>query len=255
MLRALLRLSGATLHVLHGVGVVLLHFPWLDDAGRARRVQWWNAKMLRRMGLRHEVSGQFRPGAKLVVANHISWLDILAINAVAPVRFVSKAEVKRWPVLGALVTAGGTLYIERERARDAMRVVHHMAEALKAGDTVAVFPEGTTADGHALLPFHANLFQAAIATQSPVQAVALRYRDATHDISPAVSFVGDTTLLQSVWWVARAQGLSVHVNILPAQATAHADRRALAARMAEEISLALTSPQAPLNPPEAPPDP
>ena len=243
MLRALLRLAGATLHVLHGVWVVLLHFPRLDDAGRAARVQWWNAKMLRRMGLTHEVSGQFRPGAKLVVANHISWLDILAINAVAPVRFVSKAEVKHWPVLGALVTAGGTLYIERERARDAMRVVHHMAEALKSGDTVAVFPEGTTADGHALLPFHANLFQAAIATQAPVQAVALRYRDASHPVSPSVSFVGDTTLLQSVWWVARAEGLCVQVKILPAQATAHADRRALAAHMAEEISDALNGRQ------------
>ena len=148
-------------------------------------------------------------------------------------------------MLGALVTAGGTLYIERERARDAMRVVHHMAEALKAGDTVAVFPEGTTADGHALLPFHANLFQAAIATQTPVQAVALRYRDATHAISPAVSFVGDTTLLQSVWWVARAEGLCAQVKILPAQATAHADRRALAAHMEQEISQALDGGQNP----------
>ena len=92
-----------------------------------------------------------------------------------PARFVSKADVRHWPLLGWLVACGGTLFIERERKRDALRVVHQMAEALQAGETVAVFPEGTTSDGHGLLPFHANLLQAAIATETPVQPVALRY--------------------------------------------------------------------------------
>lgn len=238
-LRGLVRLLGALAHVIHGVWMVLVRFPRLSAQARAGQVQAWSTTMLRRMGLVLHVQGQLRPGAKLVVANHISWLDILAINAVAPVRFVSKSEVKAWPVLGRLVTGGGTLFIERARSRDAMRVVHQMAEALEAGDTVAVFPEGTTADGHALLPFHANLFQAAIATQTPVQPVALRYSDARHAISPAVAYVGDTTLLKSVWWVARARHLQVHVHVLDAHATAHADRRALAQYMQSEIARAL----------------
>ena len=102
-----------------------------------------------------------------------------SIHAVCPqARFVSKADVKHWPVLGRLVDAADTLYLERERRRDAMRVVHRMSEALAAGDTVAVFPEGTTGEGRDLLPFHANLLQAAIATATPVQAVALRFSDA-----------------------------------------------------------------------------
>ena len=187
--RALWRLARAVLHGVHGVLIVLLRFPSLDAAGRRARIAWWSAKTLRLLGLRLEVQGAFRPGAKLLVANHVSWLDIMAIHAVCPeARFVSKADVQHWPLLNRLVAGGGTLYIERERPRDAVRVVHQMAEALRAGDTVAVFPEGTTGDGRTLLPFHANLLQAAIATATPIQPLALRFSDARHAVSPAAQF-------------------------------------------------------------------
>jgi 1-acyl-sn-glycerol-3-phosphate acyltransferase len=154
-------------------------------------------------------------------------------------RFVSKADVQSWPLIGRLVDAGGTLYIQRERRRDAMRVVHQMAEALSAGDVVAVFPEGTTADGHALLPFHGNLLQAAIAVEVPIQPVAIRYSDATDAVSRAAQFVGETTLLQSLWRIASGERIQVRLQVLPAQATAHADRRALALRLRELIEQAL----------------
>lgn len=237
--RATLRLTGAVVHVAHGVAIAVFRFPSLSPAARAQRVQWWCATLLRRLGVSLHVDGQFRPGAKLIVANHVSWLDILAINAISPVRFVSKAEVKHWPLLGRMVTAGGTLYIERERSRDALRVIHQMAQALQSGDTVAVFPEGTTSDGHTLLPFHANLFQAAISTQTPVQALALRYADDTAPISTAAAYVGKTTLLQSVWWIVCASGLHARVVVLPAQADRHADRRQLARRTETVIRDAL----------------
>src|SRR3569832_1870289 len=113
----------------------------------------------------------------LLVANHISWLDILVVHAARHCRFVSKSEVKRWPLIGTLATGANTLNIERESRRDAVRVVHHMAEALRAGDVLAVFPEGTTSDGRALLPFHANLIQAAISAAAPVLPVALSFMD------------------------------------------------------------------------------
>jgi 1-acyl-sn-glycerol-3-phosphate acyltransferase len=235
-LKAIGRLLAVVLHALHGLAVVLLHFGSLDAAGRQRRVQWWSRGLLRALGVRLAVQGQFRPGAKLIVANHVSWLDIMAVHAVCPeARFVSKADVQRWPLVGRLVAAGGTLYIQRERTRDALRVVHEMAAAMRGGDTVAVFPEGTTADGHALLPFHANLLQAAIATQVPVQPVAVRFSDATHRISPAAAYVGDTTLLQSLWWLACGDGVTANLSVLPAQATAHADRRALAQALRTQI--------------------
>lgn len=240
-LRAYWRLLRAAIHVLHGLGVVWLWLPWVDDAGRQARVRWWSARLLRILGIELRARGQFRPGAKLLVANHISWLDITAIHSLCPqARFVSKADVQGWPLLGRLVAAGGTLYIRREQRRDALRVVHEMAGAMRAGDSVAVFPEGTTADGHALLPFHANLLQAAIATEIPVQPVALRYSDEQHAISPAAVWVGDTTLMQSLWWIACADGLCVTVNALPAMMTTHADRRALAERLRATIGSALT---------------
>jgi 1-acyl-sn-glycerol-3-phosphate acyltransferase len=106
-----------------------------------------------------------------------------------------------------------------------------MAEALRAGDTVAVFPEGTTNDGHTLLPFHANLLQAAIATATPIQPLALRFSDAQHAVSPAARFDGDISLKQSLWRLACGEGVVVRLWVLPAQATAHADRRALATRL------------------------
>ena len=230
--RALWRLARAVIHALHGVAIVLLRFPALDAAGRRRRIAWWAAKTLRVLGMRLEVQGALRPGAKLLVANHVSWLDIMAVHAVCPeARFVSKADVQGWPLLNRLVAGGGTLYLERERPRDALRVVHQMAEALRAGDTVAVFPEGTTGDGETLLPFHANLLQAAIATATPIQPLALRYGDARHAVSPAALYLGDTTLMQSLWLLACGDGLVVRLWLLDALGSAHADRRALAVRL------------------------
>lgn len=231
------RLARVLVHGLHGLAIVLARFPSLDGDGRHARIQWWSAKLLRVMGLALHVRGTPRPGAKLLVANHVSWLDIAAIHAVVPqARFVSKSDVKHWPLVGRLVAGAGTLYIEREKKRDALRVVHQMAEALEAGDTVAVFPEGTTGDGRTLLPFHANLMQAAIATATPVQPVVLRFFDDTHDVSPVVEFLGDTTLAQSLWRIVAARGLAVEVRLLPPEGTAHADRRALAEHLRVTIA-------------------
>jgi 1-acyl-sn-glycerol-3-phosphate acyltransferase len=235
--RALWRIARAALHVLHGIAIVALRFPSLDDAGRQARIAWWSARLLRLAGLELRASGVARPGAALLLANHVSWLDIAAIHALAPhARFVSKADVLRWPLLGWLIRSVGTLFIERDRKRDALRVVHQVAQALRDGGTVAVFPEGTTSDGRGVLPFHANLLQAAIATATPVQPAVLRYSDPRHAFSPAVEFVGATTLLQSVWRIAAARGLTVHVELLGPEATDHADRRALAQRLRETIA-------------------
>jgi 1-acyl-sn-glycerol-3-phosphate acyltransferase len=232
-MRALLaawRLLRSTLHVLHGM-LVMTRFASMTPAQRHERIRWWSAGLLRIMGLTLQVSGSPRPGATLIVANHISWLDIAAIHAAAPhARFVSKADVLRWPLLGWLIRGAGTLFIERERKRDALRVVHAMAEALQRGETVAVFPEGTTSLGppEALLPFHANLLQAAVSTGTPVQPVVLRFFGPGQRFAEAVTFIGDTTLLQSIWRIASARGMGVQVDLLPPVASSHADRRALA---------------------------
>ncbi|MCW5636003.1 MAG: 1-acyl-sn-glycerol-3-phosphate acyltransferase [Rubrivivax sp.] len=239
-MRGAWRLARATLHGLHGLLIVLWVFPHLDRAAREARIGWWAGKMFRMLGMRLEVAGTFRPGAKLLVSNHVSWLDILAVHAACPeARFVSKAEVRHWPLVNRLVDAARTLYLRRDRARDALRVVHEMADALRAGDTVAVFPEGTTGTGHGLLPFHANLLQAAISTATPVQPLALRFADADADVSLAADFTGDITLAQSLWALARARCMVVRLRVLTAEGTAHADRRALAEHLRQLIAGAL----------------
>lgn len=232
---ALWRLGAAVLQVLAGALTCALLFPFLKPARRMAHVGRWSARMLRALGIRLEAQGRVHPGPVLLVANHISWVDILAVNAVYPARFVSKADVKHWPFLGWLVACGGTLFIERERKRDALRVVHQIAQALQLGDVVAVFPEGTTGDGHGLLPFHANLLQAAIATETPVQPVVLSYRDAAGAVSQAPSYVGETSLAKSLWSTVTADKLVARVVVENAQGARHADRRALAEHLRETI--------------------
>ena len=240
-LRAGLRLVRAVAHGLHGVAIVLWRFPALPLPERRARIQWWSQGMLRHLGMELHVQGSFEPGPKLIVINHVSWLDIMAVHAVCPeARFVSKADVKQWPVVRHLVDSAQTLYIERARRRDAMRVVHQVADALREGHTVAVFPEGTTGAGPELLPFHANLLQAAISSEAQVQPVVLRFADAGSAFSASAAYIGETTLTQSLWWLARGQQLRVHVTVLPPQASAAIDRRALAETLRQQMDVVLS---------------
>jgi 1-acyl-sn-glycerol-3-phosphate acyltransferase len=175
-------------------------FPKLNDTQQARAVEVWARGMLAIMGIEVRVKGHPAAGPVLMTANHISWLDILVMHAACHCRFVAKSEIRSWPLLGVLTTGGGSLYIERASSRDAMRLVHHMAEALRQGDVLAVFPEGGTGDGVNLLPFHANLLQAAISAQVPVQPVALQFVvAATQQRSLAPCYHAQDTLVGSLW--------------------------------------------------------
>jgi len=240
---ALWRLLRGIAHVLRGLWIIRREFGRLTPDQRARRVREWSRQMLAIIGVTLVVRGTPPAhGPLMLVANHISWLDILVMDAAHPARFVSKADVKQWPVLGALITGAGTLYIERASRRDAMRVVHQMAAALTAGDTLAVFPEGTTHDGRTLLPFHANLIQAAISAHAPVLPVALQYLNgASGAISDAPLFVGDTTLLQSVWRTLRADGMQACVHFGEPQLAGDRDRRTWAADLQRAVGAILTA--------------
>jgi len=236
---AIWRLSRVVGHILYGLVLVYTVWDAQDTATRERRTIAWSMRLLNLLGLTVQCQGKPHAGSRLVVSNHISWLDIIVINSVMPSRFVSKAEVGQWPIIGRLVTAAGTLYLVRERRRDAMRVLGLMAQALRDGQSVAVFPEGTTGAGHELMHFHANLVQSAIDAPAPIQPVVLSYRDARHAVSPSAAYIGDTGLLASLWMVASAKDLTVSVQILPAETVAHADRRMLTERLHSEMSARL----------------
>jgi len=161
------------------------------------------------------------------------WEDVFSLAVYALTATLVLVLVAR------LVDSAGTLYLERERKRDALRVVHAVAEALSAGQVVAIFPEGTTSTGHGLLPFHANLLQAAIATATPVQPVALRFSEAANAVSEAVEFVGATSLLRSLWQTSCGEGVRVRLAFLAPRPSAHIDRRELAALLRADLAAAL----------------
>lgn len=234
------RLARLVPHVLHGLWIVRRRFELCTAVERHQLIQWWSLKTLRILGIGLQAEGQALPDGHLLVANHVSWLDIAAVHAVLPqARFVSKADVRHWPLVGALVEGAGTLFIERSSKRDALRVVHQTAAALQGGDCVAVFPEGTTGAGPELLPFHANLLQAAVATEAPVLPVVLRWHEPGERFSTAARFIGDTTLVQSLWRIASARGMGISVQILPSVPTQGRDRRVLGEALRETISARL----------------
>jgi len=241
------RLVHALLHALRGWVTITLVFPRLNPAERDARVQVWALQMLRVLGVGLEIRGTPPVrGPVLLVANHISWLDILVMHAARHCRFVAKSDVRRWPLIGTLATGGGTLYIERESRRDAMRVVHRMGRAFKAGDILAVFPEGTTSDGRNLLPFHSNLIQAAVATGTPVQPVALQFIDAaTGAMSLTPSYVGDDTLVGSVWRTVAGARLTARVVYGEPEVAAGRDRRTWAADLRSGVQRLRASATAP----------
>ena len=223
--------------VLYGYWRVRTVFPKLNDAQQARAVEVWARGMLAIIGIEVRVKGHPAHGPVLRAANHISWLDILVMHAACHCRFVAKSEIRGWPLVGVLTTGGGSLYIERASNRDAMRVVHQMADALRQGQVLAVFPEGGTGDGVTLLPFHANLLQAAVSAEVPIQPVALQFIDAaTGALSLAPCYHAHDTLISSLWRTLCAPPLLAQVRYGTTQMAQGRSRRVWAQDLRETIA-------------------
>jgi 1-acyl-sn-glycerol-3-phosphate acyltransferase len=236
-LRAFFTFLKGIAHLLHGMWTITTRFPKSNAAAQSELIAEWARGMLRLLNVTVRVNGQpAQKGPMLVVINHVSWLDILVMLAAQPVSFVSKSEVKHWPIIGWLATHVGTLYIERTKARDALRVVHQIAEALREGQLIAVFPEGTTSDGKQVLPFHANLLQAAVSAASPVQPVALRFLEADGSLSMSPVYIDDDTLLSSIWRMLLAAPVTAQLDFLEPIQSSGVPRRDLAEQLERLIS-------------------
>ncbi|PJB07479.1 MAG: 1-acyl-sn-glycerol-3-phosphate acyltransferase [Hydrogenophilales bacterium CG_4_9_14_3_um_filter_63_34] len=240
-----LRVAG---HILVGVFIVRLRFPPLDRPERARRVTRWAAQLLAILAVRVRVRGEPPAlGGALIAANHVSWLDIHLLYSLLPARFISKAEVRDWPVFGRFAEAAGTVFLVREKKADAMRVNQLMAEHLRAGDCLALFPEGTTSDGRGLLPFFPSLFQPAVEAEAAVWPVTIRYFNGDGTPCGEAAYYGQMSLGESLWKILKLRRLHAQVEFLPAIASQGLARRDLAraAEAAIRATFAATPDSAP----------
>ena len=220
--------------------------------GRTRRAGWLVHRaapmLLSGLGVDVRMLGRVRPGPSLVVANHVSWLDLLVLAACAPARPVAKSEVADWPLIGAVARRSGALFLRRDSWRHLPGAVAEMTTALRRGHRVQVFPEATTRCGSSLAPFHRAPFQAALDAAVPVSPVTLRYRDGAGRDTSAPSFVGDMTLWDSLIRVVRMPGVQVDVHWLPCvpaiPGTGHppTDRRILTRLVQDAVAADLGQP-------------
>ncbi len=255
-LRRLVRFPALVVMLFAGLTITIVWFPFRTRQQRRPVIARWSKILMRCCGVHCEFRSA--PGAPawtelgidrgyLLVANHVSWLDIFVINQSAAARFVAKSEIRRWPLVGMLVARVGTLFLERGKRRAVHHMLHEIAAHLQAPDLVAVFPEGTTSDGSHLLPFHGNLIQAAISTSVPVLPVGLRYcepdsQDPLRGGEPSnvPLFIGDTTFLESVWRILGHRAIIAQVWMLaPITPETSAHRHEVASQARLAISQAL----------------
>ncbi len=236
----LVRFARLVGHFASGLYTLAAHFENYTPAQRTAAIKRWSIRFLGLTGVHTEHEGEV-PHAGLIVMNHISWLDVIVLNAIAPSRFVSKSEVAHWPFVGYLCTKSGTLYIDRSRKTAARKTNQLIADALANEERVAVFPEGTTTAGDELRHFHAALLQPAILSASRVYPATLRYHDTGGVRSSAVSYVGDETLVGSVWQLLGAKYVIARIEFGPPEDASGRHRRDLAGALHSTISRALDS--------------
>lgn len=212
----MLRGARVGLHLLWGAAAVTLAYPFIRDGRRLWLKQRWSRQLLDILGVRLDAQLAGAAPGSLIVANHISWLDIFALNAARPMAFVSKSEVRHWPLFGLISRHTDTVFLRRGSRGQAKIVNAEIDALLNADKDVAIFPEGTTTDGTHLLNFHAALLQPAVETGRPVQPVALSYHDANGWRSLAPAYAGDTTMAQSLATILACRSLTVRLRPTPA---------------------------------------
>jgi 1-acyl-sn-glycerol-3-phosphate acyltransferase len=239
--RAATRLAHVGLLLAGALLLAHLVVPRLAPPRRLALVQRGSRLLLRALDIELVAPDPPRE-AGLLIANHISWIDILAIVSVAPAWFVAKQEVRRWPVIGALASRAGTVFLVRERARAVVAANASIVDRLRRGETVVVFPEGTTTDGIGVRPFHAALLEPARMAGRPVHPVAISYHEPGGRRSLAAAYCADTSFAASLVRVARASKIRAHLRFLEPLPTAGAHRRELARAARDRIEEALQAP-------------
>ena len=234
-----IRIGRLVWHLARGLILVTFRFPGWSQAQRDRENRRWSRRLLRILSVRVHIGNlpESFPEPCLLVLNHVSWLDIILVNAAHPAVFIAKSDIARWPVVGALVTRAGTLYIERGSRGALRRTNQQVSATLLSGSLVACFPEGTTTIGEHVGRFHAGLFQPAIDARAIVVPALLRYLDAEGRRCDAAAYVGDDSLATSLWMLASTPRLTATLEFLAPVASDGRERRELSA----EVHAALSS--------------
>ena len=229
------------LHLFYAV-LLAIFYPHLKPAKRRRILKTWSRQLLDILNIGIRTEGQWPvrgEGGYLLVANHVSWLDIFVLNTIYPSRFIAKTEVRNWPFIGWLCKRSNTIFIERAIRQDAASVNRHISFLLEQGVCVGLFPEGTTTDGKQVGHFHSALIQPAIDAGAMLCPIALRYQDEAGKQSSTAAFTGDMTLSQSIWRILRSPRFDALLVFTPALATAGENRRVLARAAQAAISQGL----------------
>lgn len=234
------RLARVIVHLLAGLATCALVFPWARRPLRDAATRRWSRRLLAICNVRVESVPAAAPlEHAMFVSNHISWLDIFVVNSLYPCRFVAKAEIRSWPVLGWLARAAGTVFIARGNRRELRHIFKGLVSVLEKGERVAFFPEGTVAHQGQVLPFHANLFEAAVDARVPVQPCALAYLDAGGGWHAGVDYAGDISFAQSIVKILSGPQVEARLACLAPIDGSGAHRRVLAQEAHDAIEAAL----------------
>jgi 1-acyl-sn-glycerol-3-phosphate acyltransferase len=225
--------------------------PLCSDKKRLALKASWSAALLDSLGVEVEADLTHAVPGALLVANHVSWIDIYVINAAIPAAFVSKEEVRHWPLIGWLAAKNDTIFLRRGSRGHAKVINEQVADILGKGKHVAVFPEGTTTDGRSLLHFHAALIQPALAAGRPVLPVAISYWELDGQRSLAPRYDGDISMGQCTAAIIGRKRLIARLVTTPLRGLNGEDRKQVAAESREAIALAAGLPLV-SNQPEKP---
>lgn len=206
--------------IIHVVSAVLqlMFFIFLDQQQRMYLVQCWARRLLTILKIQVIVHGDLQmlhsQTGYLMVANHISWLDIHVINSLKPMIFVAKSDVAQWPIFGWIAQKIGTIFIRRDKLSDLKRVIQLIQSKIDQHQAICIFPEGTSSDGRQVLEFRSNLFEVVAHTPHPMIPLAIQYQE-NGKYSDRAAFIGDMGLIDSIWRVMQSNSLVAYVYLAP----------------------------------------
>lgn len=241
-IRLFLRLLGIAGVILWGCIQVALFFGHEDRPARRRRVRNWSRQCMRVCGVRLTVHGAerfFAQGGRFMVGNHVSWLDIFAVNSVHAVRFVAKEEVRSWPAIGWLAARAETVFIKRGNRRSSQQVRETLLGIFAENDCAVVYPEGTSTDGTELKPFRSNLFETAVVSGQAVWPIAVYYPRADGSPNTDMAFYGDLSLWQSFCRILPQRQSEVALYFLDPVSPAGKDRQQICDEAQAQIAAKL----------------